>query len=240
MRRFFWVREDKALRAKYSGDVDGWHKWALPGVSCHDCGANWSDVGYEYPAVDLSRLPEHREFERARPEPIPEFARLRELVRPLAPPHALLPPGTGFGPLTGRASGQFARISWVAGLKPLVQRDVLDALVAERVRGLLGCPTELRFRSKNGPDLLELQVEPHGRLHPDCIPPEVPPPCPTCGRHGFSRPEDPILDAASLPSELDLFRVGNFASMVIGTEHFRETVSRLGLDGLIFRELPTR
>ncbi|MFY1826851.1 hypothetical protein ACN47A_13105 [Myxococcus fulvus] len=32
----------------------------------------------------------------------------------------------------------------------------------------------------------------------------------------------------------------NFATMVIGTERFRDSVLRLELDGLTFRELPTR
>lgn len=50
------------------------------------------------PCVDLSQLPERREFEKPRPEPFHEFARLRELVRPLAPANAALPPGTLFGP----------------------------------------------------------------------------------------------------------------------------------------------
>jgi uncharacterized double-CXXCG motif protein len=125
-------------------------------------------------------------------------------------------------------------------LKVLVRRDTLERLQKAGVRGLLGCPTQLRFRKKDAPELLELQIEPRGRLHPDCIPPEVPPPCPTCGRHGFRRPDEPILDEASLPADLDLFRVGNYASMVIGTEHFMEAVRRLELDGITFRELPTR
>ena len=77
-------------------------------------------------------------------------------------------------------------------------------------------------------------------MHPDCIPPDVPPPCPTCGRQGFRWPDEPILDAASLPPELDLFRVGNFATMVIGNERFMEAVRRLELDGVTFQELPTR
>lgn len=240
MRRFFWMDEDRAALARRGSEIDGWSKWGLPGVSCHTCGATWSDAGYEYPAVDLSQLPERREFEKARPEPFSEFARLRELVRPLAPPHAELPPGTGFGPMTGRAAGEFGPIDWVAGLKLLLRRDALERLQAEGVRGLLGCRTELRFRKKDAPELLELQVEPRGRLHPDCIPPDVPPPCTTCGRHNFSRPEEPILDAASLPSDVDLFRVGNFATMMIGTERFKDAVLRLELDGITFRELPTR
>ena len=45
----------------------------------------------------------------------------------------------------------------------------------EGLRGLLGARTELRWRQKNPPQMLELQVESLGRLHPDCIPPDEPP-----------------------------------------------------------------
>jgi uncharacterized double-CXXCG motif protein len=240
MTRFFWMDEDKAATKKHGGYFDAWHKWGLPGVKCHTCGVTWSSSGHEYPCVDLSRLPERGEFEKARPEPFPEFARLRELVRPLAPPNAVLPPGTGFGPLEGSASGKFGPFAWLGGLLLLVRGDALERLQAEGVRGLLACPTALRFRQKNPPELLDLQIVPHGRLHPDCIPPDVPPPCATCGRHAFTRPDEPILDAASLPEHLDLFRVGNFATMVIGTERLKDAVHRLALDGIRFRELPTR
>ncbi|MCP3139905.1 SitI6 family double-CXXCG motif immunity protein [Pyxidicoccus xibeiensis] len=234
------VRLDRAATAKHGGDIDGTHTWRLPGVRCHTCGATWSDVGHDYPSVDLSLLPERSEFEKPRPEPFPVFARLRELVRPLVPRNAELPPGTSFGPLTGRAFGECGPIAWLSGIRLLMRRDALERLQAEGVRGLKGCRTELRFRKKNPPELLELEVEPCGRLHPDCIPPDVPPPCPTCGRQGFKWPDEPILDAASLPPELDLFRVGNFATMVIGTERFVEAVRRLELNGITFRELLTR
>lgn len=239
MSRFFWVDEDRAVVDRYGGEAHGAHQWGLPGARCDTCGVIWSGAGHKYPCVDLSQLPEQREFLKARPEPFCEFARLRELVRPLAPPNAVLPPGTGFGPLTGTAFGKLPVFSWVIEVL-LVRRDALGCLQAEGVRGLLGCRTELRFRQKSPPEMLELQIEPHGRLHPDCIPPDEPPPCATCGRFGLTRPDEPILDAASLPPELDLFRVGNFATMVIGTERFMEAVRRLALDGLTFRELPTR
>lgn len=240
MTRFFWLRQDEATAATYDGEFDAAHRWSLPGVRCHTCGATWGGAGHQYPCVDLSQLPEHREFEKARPEPFPEFARLRELVRPLAPPHATLPPGTAFGPLVGRAFGKFGPFGWWGSSMLLVRRDALERLQAEGVRGLLDCRAELRFRQKDPPELLELQIEPHGRLHPDCIPPDVPPPCVTCGRFGLARPDEPILDAASLPPELDLFRVGNFATMIIGTERLMEAVQRLELHGTTFRELPTR
>jgi len=239
MSRFFWVAEDRAVTRKYGGEAHGAHKWKLPGVRCHTCGATWGGAGPKYPCVALSQLPEQHEFLKARPEPFHEFARLRELVRPLAPPDAILPPGTGLGPLVGTAFGKLPAFTWIVEVL-LVHRDALARLQDEGVRGLLGCRTELRFRQKSPPELMELQVEPRGRLHPDCIPPDVPPPCPTCSRQAFRWPDEPILDAASLPPELDLFRVGNFATMVIGTERFMEAVRRLELDGITFRELPTR
>ncbi|NVJ09104.1 hypothetical protein HUW63_28210 [Myxococcus sp. AM001] len=236
MSRFFWLHETKAPTAGF----DATHKWRLPGVRCHTCGATWSSAGHQYPAVDLSQLPERREFEKARPEPFPEFERLRELVRPLAPPHAELPPGTHFGPLVGPASGKFGPFTSLGDVLWVVRQDALERLQAEGVSGLLGCRTELRFRQKDPPALLELQIEPHGRLHRDCLPPEVPPPCATCGWVYFRLPDEPILDAASLPPALDLFRVSDYSTVIVGTERFMNAVRRLELDGITFRELQTR
>jgi hypothetical protein len=34
--------------------------------------------------------------------------------------------------------------------------------------------------------------------------------------------------------------VGNFATMLIGTEHFMDALRRLALDGITFCELPMR
>jgi uncharacterized double-CXXCG motif protein len=240
MTRFFWLLEDETATASFSGSFDASHKWSLPGVKCTGCGVTWGDWGHDYPSVNLAQLPEQAKFVKPWPVPVEELSRLRELVRPLMPAGAELPPGTGFGPLEGSASGKFGPFTWQGSSLLLVSRETVERLQAEGVRGLLGCRAELRFRQKNPPELLELQLEPHGRLHPACIPPDVPPPCATCGRHAFRRPEDPILHAASLPTDLDLFRVGNFATMIIGTERFMEAVRSLALTGIAFRELPTR
>jgi uncharacterized double-CXXCG motif protein len=236
MTRYFWLSEEEP----YTASLDAAHTWSLPGVKCSDCGATWGDAGHEYPGVDLSRLPERAKFVRPWPVLDTELARLRELVRPLAPPGAELPPGTRFGLLEGRASGKFRPFTSAGDITWLVRRDALERLQAEGVRGLQGFPTALRFRQKDAPELLELQIEPHGRLHQDCLPPDLPPPCATCGRLGLTRPDEPILDAASLPTDRDLFRVGDFTTMVISTERFMEAVRRLELDGITFRELPAR
>lgn len=237
--RFYSLEEDKASR--YTGDMSASHSWGLPGVHCPTCRVTWGGAGQLYPSVELSALPQCAEFEEPRPEPFEEFARLRELVRPLAPPGALLRPGTRFGPLTGSAWGSFGAFFWVGAGDLMVRREALEQLQARGIQGLQAVRPKLRYRhKKNPPDLLELQLHPAGRLHPDCIPPANRTPCPTCDRYGFALPEEPVLEAASLPSGQDVFRLINFATLVVGTERFVDAVQSLGLDGMAFRELPTR
>ena len=108
------------------------------------------------------------------------------------------------------------------------------------LRGLMGCHTRLRLRDKNPTKLLELQLEPRGLLHPDCLPTHLPAPCGTCGRLAFSFPANPILQAASLPEDKDLFRLANFQTIIVGTERFAETVRQLGFNEVEFRELRIR
>lgn len=237
--KYYWLRAAKAPHL--TGYLSAAHKWGLPGVrGCPGCGASWGGVGLEYPCVDLSALPEHQEFEEARQEPYDTFVRLRELVRPLAPKDALLEPGTDFGPLVGTATGTFGALYTLTGFTFLARREALEQIQAQGLRGLLGCPTALRFRAKRPPELLELQIDAHGRMHTDCLPPDREPRCSACGRESFTRPEQPLLDAATLPSHLDLFRLAHFPTMVIATERFVEAVQRLSLDGVTFRELPVR
>ena len=193
-----------------------------------------------YPGVDLSSLRERGEYEKPRPEPFDEFVRLRELVRPLVPPGGQLLPGAKFGPLVGTATGTFSPLFFYYVEMPLIHREVLERLQAEGVRGLRGFQTELRFRQKKHPELLELEILPHGRLHPECTPPDRRPACPKCGCDNFTFPDEPILDAASLPNHTDLFRLSDFETIFIATERFVEAVRRLELDELAIREVPVR
>ncbi|MBN1208979.1 MAG: hypothetical protein JXB05_29245 [Myxococcaceae bacterium] len=61
-----------------------------------------------------------------------------------------------------------------------------------------------------------------------------------CGRLGARRPERLILEGASLPEQVDLFRLTDFETTLVGTERFVEAVRRLGLDGADCLELPVR
>lgn len=161
MTRFYQMREDKASR--YTGTIDAAHQWGLPGVHCPTCGATWAGGFDAYPSVDLSGLPNRHEYEEPRPEPFEEFARLREQVLPLLPPGTSLKPGSSFGPLVGAGTGSFGSFCFQNPWTLLVRPEALAKLQAEGLRGLKGCRTKLRFRQKNPPELLELEIHPSTR-----------------------------------------------------------------------------
>ncbi|WP_224363778.1 SitI6 family double-CXXCG motif immunity protein [Hyalangium versicolor] len=236
--RFYWLRS--VPHPRYSGWYTYGHKWSLPGVHCPACHDTWAATGHAYPSVDLSHLPasEQKKYLPRVEEDYAEFERLREQVRPLVPPGVPLWPGTQLGPMNGAAQGEFAPLVLVNSWELLMWRERFERLQAESLMGLKGCRTELRFRKKSPPELLEMELLPRGELHPECLPPR-PPPCPKCGGDGFKLPDEPVLLEASLPQDLDLFRLAG--TMILATERFVETVRRLGYEqDIAFRELSAR
>jgi uncharacterized double-CXXCG motif protein len=240
--RFYRIREDEAPR--YTGNLNATSPWGLPGSEpCPVCGRHGGQTVARYPCVDLSHLPEQEREKLSSPWPVPyeEFVRLRELVRPLAPPGADLKTGTTFGPLTGTASGYFGQLFMQNPWSLYPRREALEKLQAAGVRGLQGCPMKVRFRQRNTPELMDLQLELRGRFHPDCLPAHLAPPCPTCGREeGYSLPQPVLLAAASLPEDLDMFRLADWSGLILANERLVEAVARLELDGVVFQELEVR
>jgi uncharacterized double-CXXCG motif protein len=203
------------------------------------CGATWGGIAEAWPCVDLSELDEQEKFTEARlEEDRAEFERLREKVRPLVPAGASLRPGTAFGPLTGKARGRFAELVLQDPWLLLLRQEALERLQAEGLHGLEGKLADLRFKQKEPPRFVELQLPPKGRLHRSCLPDDVPEPCSRCGRWGVKVPEEPILDASTLPDNLDVFRLADFPTVIIGSERFVETVRRLDYQEADFLELP--
>jgi uncharacterized double-CXXCG motif protein len=239
--KFYRSRQDPSPR--YTGNLDATHLWGLPGVEpCPTCRTGGGVVGLEYPCVDLSGLPpqELKKLSDSWPVPREEFSRLRELVRPLAPPDAVLKPGTHFGPLTGSGSGHFGQLFMQDPWSLYARREALEHLKEAGLRGLHGCPLNVRFRVKRPPELLELQLELHGQFHPDCLPADPRPPCPKCGNDFLKLPAHPVLALESLPTSLDVFRLAAWSTLIIVTERMVDAVRRLDLDGLIFQELEVR
>ncbi|NPC77605.1 hypothetical protein HPC49_04980, partial [Pyxidicoccus fallax] len=181
--RLYVIEEDTS--PPYTGDMDGTHKWGLPGREpCPTCGAGGGIGGLSYPCVDLSALPpdDLKKLTDSWPVPRPEFNRLRELVRPFAPPEARLVSGVQFGPLSCKGSGNFGQLLAFYSTELLVRVEALAQLRGAGLRGLeQACPVQLRFRGKNPPEFLEVQLELHGTPHRDCVSPKSKPPCPTCG-----------------------------------------------------------
>jgi uncharacterized double-CXXCG motif protein len=234
--RYLVVEADKS--SEYTGFVNGAHKWGLPGVdTCPACKSTWASTSRTYPSVDLTPLAPFSEFESPGAVPIEEYERLCGLVRPLLPPGAVLQPGCELGPLVGSAQGRFGTLVRLHPRMLLVQREAFEKLQAEDLHGLRASPAQLRFRQRNPPELLELELLPVGRVYADCLPPKRKPPCSRCGRLGLTLPDDLVLDAATLPSDLDVFRLEDF-SVVTCPQRFAEACKRLGLDGVVFHPVP--
>jgi uncharacterized double-CXXCG motif protein len=241
--KFYQADEDTSQG--YTGNLDdAVNTWGLPGAQpCPTCRAGGGKLGLQFPCVDLSSLPEEERKKLSDPWPVPpeEMSRLIELVRPLAPAWAVLKPGAVFGPITGKGSGRFGDLFMQTPWVLLMRREALESLQEAGVRGLQGCPINVKFRGKDAPELLELQLRLYGRLHPACIPPDRKPPCPTCGNPSKGKLPDPlILDAATLPGDVDVFRLEEIPGFILVTERFVDAVAGLGLDGVKFRELETR
>lgn len=240
--RFYELERDPSPR--YTGNLNASHTWGLPGVEpCSVCDL-WVEgrTSAQYPCVDLSGLPpaEQRMLADSWPVPREEFVRRRELVRPLAPSGAVLKPGARLGPLRGTGSGYFGQFIMQNAWSLCMRREALERLQDAGVRGLQGCPTQVRFRTRHAPDLRDIQLESHGQLHPECLPPREPP-CPACGADkGYVFPERYWLDAASLPTHVDIFRLGEASGLIIASERLVETARRLELDGAVFKELEAR
>lgn len=226
---------------RYRIDIHDEHKWGLPGVHCPACGAIWSTVGPSWPCVDLSKLPEAKKLEEPYlEENFDEFLRLREAVRPFVPPGVELKPGTKFGPAIGPASGRkIGALTMGFPWMMLGRPEGVAFLQEEGLRGVKAGPTEYRWK-RHPQQVLEFQIEPHSRVHPDCLPPDPPPRCETCGRRPISRPRPLILDLASLPTDLDIFRLADFMTAIVVTERFVEAVQRLGCEDIKFTELAAR
>ncbi len=240
--KFYEVTGDDAPR--YTGNLNAGHKWGLPGVDwsqpCPTCRSGGGFGGLHYPCVDLSSLPEHEKFHEPEPVPYEEFVRLRELVRPLAPKWAVLNSGAAFGPVEGSGLGYFGQLFMQNPWTLYARREALERLQAAGMRGLHGCPIKVRFRQKNHPELLELQLELRGQFHPECLSPDRKPTCPTCDNDPNPLPKKFWLDASSLPEDVDVFRFRDAPGFIFASERMVEAVKRLELDGVVFREAEVR
>ncbi|AKF81778.1 hypothetical protein MFUL124B02_22980 [Myxococcus fulvus 124B02] len=135
---------------------------------------------------------------------------------PLVPRDAVVTPGSGFGPLTGRARGRFGPVSVHMPWTLLVRPDVM-----KRLDGLTGAvPVPAAFRRGQGDgELLELQVMPGGKFVGDGRHKS----CKTCGRTNWVLPP-PEKWRLAVPPSADFARVT--ASVVVVSERVVQQLER--------------
>ncbi|NVJ04285.1 hypothetical protein HUW63_03385 [Myxococcus sp. AM001] len=238
--KFYVVEEDR--NAGFTGNLRALPPWGFPGVApCDACGAAGGWAGLQYPCVDLSDLQERKALENpGRQVSFEEFSRLRELVRPFAPDWARLEPGADFGPPTGTGSGTFGDLFMQNPWSLYIRREALERLQDAGIQGLSGCPLNVRFRGKNPPELLAMQLELHGRLKADSATTHNARTCAKCGLFPSEIPQTLALDTHSTPSQMDLFRLENWPTLIVASERLMNSVRQLSLKGITFNKLATR
>lgn len=239
-----WLRiHPISLKREFGASVHASHRWGLPGVTCNACGRVWSGR-LQLPAIDLSDFQDEARLREAWNAPVQQFKEivqaLDEFLRSRNQSRFELVPGTRFGPLEGTVRGkQFGDFAYIFNETVLILEEKLKHLVHGGIHGLIGVRPHLMPDRTEGqfPSMLELHVEPLAKLARDCLRP-IEPGCAICGHPGkVETPARMVIDASTVPPEVDLFRVEEWINQVIVTERFREAVVSRGLSNIKFREI---
>ena len=237
MRVFELKVDDEALSP--TSDMRARRVWGLPGIQCDSCNATWSNTGLAYPSVDLSSLPSADRYKVLGAVPLEEFLRLLRPVRELMPSGSVLPPGTDFGPLTGTVKGKFGDFVWLNSWTLLVRQEAYELLLPVGVRMPKGVPASLRFRGAPPTVLVELEIEPLSRISRHSLRDLDIKRCQACGRNPFRVPDHIEVELSSIPQQVDLFRLREFTTIILGTEAFVDAVRALRMTGISFKEVTT-
>jgi len=230
------LRHDPALGELITTYVEAEHALSLPGVECPTCAAAWATTGSAYPSVDVTAVRREVSLE-ADNVPWEEYVRRREIVRSYLPPDAVLEPGTGFGPLLGRARGRYVDFAFAFPWTVLLLSNALDSLKEAGITGLVSASTNITMQGGKPFPYLELEAHPHLRLAPESIPADTPPPCSTCGRWPVKPLDPPVFLADSVPRGEDVVRGHEMPTWLFISDRFVEAARTLGLRGATFTEV---
>jgi uncharacterized double-CXXCG motif protein len=235
--KIFEIREDGSR--KKVPYIDAAHKWGLPGVRCPICNSWWSTVGLEYPSVDLTNFPEEKLYREARSESLSEFLKLKQKIANAFPQLTMLKPGAEFGPSVGKAIGKrFDGFVWRAWWTICLEANALEKLKGNALSLPNSVKAELRFK-KEEQEIFEFDLPLKGKLTNGIYDDIQSKYCNTCGRDSASKPDEILIEHLSLPTDIDIFRVSNFTTIILVTDKFVETVTNLGIKGAIFNEVKT-
>lgn len=236
MRLFRLYPDDARWGRQFEYEIEASHMWGLPGIRCSACGRTWSTTGIAYPALDLSKLPSVERYSQASPVAVEEFQKICAPILSLLAVEFVLPPGAEFGPLVGRARGRFGDFAWVNPWTMLIRREALLRLASEGIQlPKFGIP-QLDFLPEQPIDLLEIQIEPLARLSVRSFVPVELLPCSACG-YDARKVQHVIVSRGSIPSHVELFRLLDFPTAILATEHFVEVVQKLNMTDILAKEV---
>lgn len=235
--KIYEIREDQYR--KKAGYIEAIHKWGLPGVICPVCKSTWSTIGLEYPTVDLNGFADETLYRKARTEPLDEFLKLRQKIKNAFPKLTVLNPGTEFGALKGKAIGLMDGFVWRSWWTISLARTALEQLKGSSLLLPDSAKAELEFKREES-EIYELDLPLQGRLVNGIYDSSQLNYCVACGRDSISKPEKILIDNASIPNNIDIFRVSNFTTIILVTERFVETVNSLNIKGAVFEEVETK
>jgi len=218
----------------YKDDLVATYPWGLPGVHCPECDQKWAMIGISYPLVNLSGTPLEKQLEKARNVELEVFEALQGAVRQYVPSIFPLPPGTDFGPLKGKIKGRFGDFVWRHLWDLLMRVEAYQKLTSAGVH--LPEPAIPILQEKVQNQLFHLQIEPHGYLSPRSYVDSNVASCVRCKRDN-RKFEKIIMVHESIPAHLDMFRIGNFPTMILVSQRFKDAVSQFGLTNIKFERV---
>lgn len=235
--KIFHIKED--LSRNRVGYVDAVHKWGLPGVSCPVCKQIWAGTGLEYPTIDLSSLRERKLFEKPRVEPLHEVEEMKKILKRAFPNIGKIGPGTLLGQMVGKSTGHLNDFVWHNPWTLLITIDALTKLQSYELSLPVTVAPALKFNTKQQ-EIYEFEICPRGILLNGIYKIGEIKICPGCDRDSATMPERLIVDGSSLPKNLDMFRLSNFATVILVTEPFVEAVKDLNIRGAVFQEIEVK
>lgn len=231
----FEISPDDAQWGKlYKDDLVAFYPWHLPGVHCPECDSKWARIGVSYPLVDLSGTFIGKQLKQARNVELEFFETLQEAVKSYAPAGLPLPPGTHFGPVKGKVKGRFGDFVWLHSWDILIRVESYNQLASVGLR-LPGAVAPLLQEKVQG-QLLQLQIESYGCLSSRSYIDSDITVCPRCKRDG-RKIDKRVLVRSSIPTHVDVFRIGNYPTIILASQDFKEAVERFGFTNILFKKV---
>lgn len=207
--------------------IDAVHSRMLPGVCCPVC-SGWATTGVIYPSVDMSALNDLPRPETVRAVTVKEYERLTSVIGPVLGAKRPLEPGTEFGPLRGKAKGNFGDFAWVNPWNPLIRESVWLELKEAGII-LTGIRAELDFGKRVHEPLIEIEVLPTATL----TKPYESEACAHCRKQSVQKPEKISVVASSLNSSEPLQRIFELPTVILANERLAQFIQRRNLKGAI-------